>query len=110
MHHLLPAYPLITVDPYFSLWSFSEKLNRDEVRHWTGTKKPIRGAIVVDGCRYAFLGKGEKTIPQIHHRVSPMMNRYVFRNPSVLLEVNFFFAVTSGRSRNPFASGFLYRF
>lgn len=90
MHHLLPAYPLITVDPYFSLWSFSEKLNRDEVRHWTGTKKPIRGAIVVDGCRYAFLGKGEKTIPQIDHRVSPMMNRYVFRNASVLLEVNFF--------------------
>src|SRR6266508_5639022 len=31
-----PAYPLFTSDPYFSVWSFSDKLCESWPRHWTG--------------------------------------------------------------------------
>lgn len=51
-----PAYPLVTIDPYTSAWSFTDKLNEDVVRHWTGKKYPLLGAIRVDGKSYRFMG------------------------------------------------------
>ncbi len=51
-----PAIPLITVDPYFSVWSRDEVLNFTETVHWTGAVNPIRGYVVVDNSRYLFLG------------------------------------------------------
>lgn len=52
-----PASPLVTIDPYTSAWSFTDKLNEDVVRHWTGKKHPLLGALRVDGKSYRFLGK-----------------------------------------------------
>ena len=44
-----PAYPLVTVDPYFSLWSMSDKLNESTVNHWTGKPNTLVGTVTVDG-------------------------------------------------------------
>ncbi|GAB3659612.1 DUF4965 domain-containing protein [Echinicola sediminis] len=52
-----PAYPLITVDPYFSIWSMSDEANADATRHWTGTAHDLQGIIRVDGKAYYFLGE-----------------------------------------------------
>src|SRR5678810_807237 len=51
-----PAYPLAVHDPYFSIWSFSDKLNESTTKHWTGTDHSLIGIVNVDGKLYKFLG------------------------------------------------------
>jgi hypothetical protein len=52
-----PAYPLITHDPYFSIWSFNDQLNAETTRHWTGAEHPLYGTVTVDGKTFTFLGQ-----------------------------------------------------
>ena len=50
------AIPLVTVDPYFNIWSFSDHLYDDTPRHWTGHQNSMTGIIRVDGKNYRFMG------------------------------------------------------
>jgi hypothetical protein len=54
-----PAFPLITHDPYLSVWSFGDKLNESPTRHWTGREHNLLGLLKVDGKVYNFMGSPE---------------------------------------------------
>ena len=52
-----PAIPLVTVDPFFSIWSMENELNTDFTRHWTGRTFPMTAGVVIDGKYYDGRGK-----------------------------------------------------
>ena len=58
--HRAPAYPLITHDPYFSIWSYTDKLNASTTQHWTNANHSLLGMLKVDGKVYSFMGQEEE--------------------------------------------------
>lgn len=53
------AAPLVTVDPYFSVWSFSDHLNESKTVHWTGKESPLLGYARIDGTLWRVIGAEE---------------------------------------------------
>ncbi|WP_199269789.1 glutaminase family protein [Mucilaginibacter lacusdianchii] len=54
-----PAYPLITHNPYFSIWSNTDTLNKSVTHHWTGQEQSLLGVVKVDNQFYRFMGQAE---------------------------------------------------
>ena len=87
-----PATPLITHDPYFSVWSTSDKLTGSNTQHWTGSPQPIDGLARIDGKPFRFMGRDPRDVPameQISCVIAPTHTSYAFRAGGVLLDVVF---------------------
>ena len=64
-----PSVPIIVSDPYFSIWSPYDKLMEGSTEHWTSAKKPLLGALRVDGKVYRFLGKDKINLDYLKETV-----------------------------------------
>ena len=94
-----PAVPLVTHDPFFSVWSFADKLTDDTTRHWDGVRRYMIGVMAVDGDLYEFMGSvnpdnyryisGFKKMEQVDVEIRPMTTTYTFQNSKVELKLQF---------------------
>ena len=86
----LPAVPLITCDPYFSLWSGSDSLYGTDTCHWTGRRKRVTGTARIDGTDYRFMGLGKApAMEQTELSVTATCTAYGFRAAGVELSLEF---------------------
>lgn len=61
-----PAYPLITIDPYTSIWCMNDRLNEETTKHWTGHPNTIIGLADIDEKQTCFMGNArELGIPKM---------------------------------------------
>ena len=82
----LPAYPIATVDPHFSIWSRTDKINESDTYLWCGIRMKIDGLLHLDGETFRFLGKSEHSeIAQKDCRITPYFSEYIFENKKVRL-------------------------
>lgn len=88
-----PAVPLIAHDPYFSVWSFGDRLTDVNTTHWTGARQPLYGIARIGGKPYRFMGKDPEDVPAMEQtglRVTPTNTIYEFRAGGVTVTVTFF--------------------
>ncbi|WP_347836236.1 DUF4964 domain-containing protein [Gracilibacillus sp. JCM 18860] len=99
-----PAVPLVTVDPYFNVWSSNDHLFDDHTHHWTfqqgGTAgiHGMMGMIRIDGKAWRFMGgklpqteHGEEQdyLQQVALTVDPLNTIYTFEGAGITLQVEF---------------------
>ena len=85
-----PAVPLFNVDPYFSVWSATDKLTDSAPVHWTGKPNTMLGTITVDGDTLRFMGTGDlPAIRQVSLDIDALSTYYVFQNEKIRLEITF---------------------
>src|SRR5690349_5528261 len=51
-----PAVPLVTHDPYFSIWSAADRLTDTGTTQWTGKPNSLSALVRVDGKVYGLTG------------------------------------------------------
>ncbi len=87
-----PAVPLVTVDPYMSVWSYGDNLYDGWPVHWTGHIHAMSGMVRVDGKAFRFMGT-DAVCPDVALQksveVRPTQTVYVFEAGNVELTVTF---------------------
>lgn len=87
-----PAVPLVTSDPYFSIWSASDTLNSSPTTHWTGKTHRLTSLVRIDGKAFRLMGESPEAIPalrQTNIQVFPTQTVYEFEENGVHLALTF---------------------
>jgi hypothetical protein len=88
-----PATPLIAHNPYFSVWSNTDKLTDSPTRHWTGHPQPLLGLVRIDAQCFRMMGDEPGSVPALEQTslvLTPMHTRYTFKGHGVEIELSFF--------------------
>jgi Domain of unknown function (DUF4965)/Domain of unknown function (DUF5127)/Domain of unknown function (DUF1793)/Domain of unknown function (DUF4964) len=87
-----PSVPLVTHDPYFSIWSPADRLTDQETVHWTGAKNPLHSMIRIDGQTFRIMGASPSYIEPLKQTslsVTPTSSVYEFGNSRIKLTLSF---------------------
>ncbi|HEY2586846.1 MAG TPA: DUF5127 domain-containing protein [Tepidisphaeraceae bacterium] len=87
-----PAVPLVTSDPYLSIWSEADHLADDVTRHWTHHPHSLVSLIRIDGKPYRLMGMEPAEVdalPQTSVQVLPTRSIYQFANEQVHVTLTF---------------------
>jgi len=87
-----PAVPLVTSDPYLSIWSEADRLTDDVTRHWTRREHSLVSLIRIDGKTYRLMGNEPKDVPalpQVGLQVLPTRSIYQFDDSHVHVTLTF---------------------
>src|SRR5579884_2495837 len=88
-----PAVPLVTHDPYFSVWSMSDTLNAQQTKHWTGSVQSLSSLARIDGKLYRIIGTDPRGTPALEQKrleVLPTHTVYEFEGAGIALTLTFF--------------------
>jgi hypothetical protein len=87
-----PAVPLVTFDPYLSIWSEADHLTDKNTVHWTHQQQSLASLIRVDDKAYRLMGADPKDVPafkQISVKVTPTRSIYEFEDAGVKVTLTF---------------------
>ena len=87
-----PSVPLVTHDPYFSIWSPADKLTDADTVHWTGKPNRLTSLVRIDGKAFRLMGKDPAAIPpllQTNLEVLPTRTIYTFAGAGIQLTLTF---------------------
>lgn len=87
-----PAVPLVTCDPYFSIWSFSNHPADSWTKHWTGANMALTSMVRIDGRSYRILSCGVDSLEKLNLdklTVNPTQTIYEFLGAGIQLILTF---------------------
>jgi hypothetical protein len=87
-----PAIPLVTVDPFFSVWSQADTPTATNTTHWSGAVQPLGAQMTVDGKKYCLLGDVQADtarFPSQTVEVRPLQTVCRFKGDTVEAELIF---------------------
>src|SRR3954451_6271009 len=88
-----PAVPLVAHDPYFSIWSMSDRLTADNTKHWTGKPNTLAALARIDGKTFRVMGRDPQRLPALEQtrlEVLPTRTMYEFTGAGVKIGLTFF--------------------
>lgn len=87
-----PAVPLVTSDPYFSIWSPGDRLAESDTIHWSGAKQRLTSLVRIDGRSFRLMGTSPATLPalpQVGLTVTATRSIYDFEGQGLHITLKF---------------------
>jgi hypothetical protein len=87
-----PAVPLVTFDPFLSIWSEADHLNDANTKHWTHHEHSLVSLIRIDGKTWRLMGGEPASLPafsQVSVKVLPTRSIYQFEDAGVHVTMTF---------------------